>query len=196
MEKPVEAWLLLAYSLPTEPSRFRVSVWRRLRKLGAIYLNEGFWVLPNSAAMVKEIEGVIKEVHSFQGTASAFTSRDLDPGQGERLRSKFLDARKEEYSELQGQYEKFVVHVEHARATQRFTFAEVEELEEELAKLERWLREIGDRDVFKSPENARTAQALEQGRMLLQRFTEDTFAASSDSQLAANPDPNGASAGT
>jgi Protein ChrB, N-terminal len=146
--------------------------------------------------MVKEIEGVIKEVQSFQGTASAFTSRDLDPAQGERLRSKFLDARKEEYSELQGQYDKFVVHVEHARSTQRFTFAEVEELEEEIAKLERWLREIGERDVFKSPENARTAESLEQGRMLLQRFTEDTFAASSDSRLATSPDPRGAGAGT
>src|SRR4051794_29289538 len=92
MEKPAQDWLLLAYTLPPEPSRYRVTIWRRLRKLGAIYLNEGFWVLPNSPAMATEMQSVIREVQGFQGTASAFASRDLDLEQGSRLRSRFLEA--------------------------------------------------------------------------------------------------------
>jgi len=178
------SWLLLGYSLPTEPSRYRVSVWRRLRKLGAIHLNEGFWVLPNSPAMRAELDGVIREVQSYNGTPCAFTSSDFDSQQSERLRAKFLEARDEEYRELQGQYDKFVLHVDHARSTHRFTFAEVEELEEEITKLERWLTEVSDRDTFGSPQQAVTAASLRQGRELLQRFTEETYAESQDSKPA------------
>src|SRR5690349_6724593 len=92
-------WLILAYSLPAEPSRFRVSIWRRLKKMGAIYMNEGYWVTPNSSGMATEIESVVREVQSFGGAGSAFVAHDLDPNQAERLRNHFLDARNEEYSE-------------------------------------------------------------------------------------------------
>ena len=168
-------WLLLAYSLPKEPSRYRVSVWRRLRKLGAVYLNEGFWVLPNEASLQAEVQGLIAEVQGSGGAASAFTSRDLDEPQAERLRARFLEARGEEYSELAGQYAKFVAHVDHARSTHRFTFAEVEELEEELSKLERWLAEIHQRDFFGTPAYQDVATSLDAGRELLQAFVTSTY---------------------
>jgi hypothetical protein len=176
VENSAPEWLVLTYSLPAEPSRFRVSIWRRLRKLGAVYMNDGYWVTPNTEVLAADIAAVMREVQSFGGTASAFVSRDLDPAQAERLRGQFLEARNEEYSELQGQYEKFVLHVDHARQTRRLTFAEVEELEEEIAKLERWLAEIKQRDLFESPAQKTAAASLENGRVLLQGFTNETFA--------------------
>ena len=184
VEQAETEWLTLGYSLPAEPSRYRVSIWRRLRKLGAIYMNEGFWVIPNSDLVSEDIAAVIREVETYRGTASAFVSRDLNPMQGQRLRRLFLDARNEEYSELHGQYEKFVLHVDHARATKRLTFAEVEELEEEMSKLERWFNEIKDRDIFHSPARDAALQALEQGRSLLQGFTDETYAAIEATQKA------------
>ena len=168
-------WLLLAYSLPKEPSRYRVAVWRRLRKLGAVYLNEGFWILPSQPELQPEIQSLIAEVQSSGGAASAFTSKDLDEQQGERLRGRFLAARSEEYSELAGQYNKFVLHVDHARSTRRFTFAEVEELEEELTKLERWLSEIHQRDFFGTPAYDSAVRSVEEGRELLQAFVTSTY---------------------
>jgi DNA-binding transcriptional regulator PaaX len=181
-------WLVLAYSLPAEPSRLRVSIWRRLRRLGAIYLNEGFWVLPNTPPMTQEVARVVKEIEGFKGMASVFVSRDFDESQRERLRSRLLEARNEEYSELRGQYGRFLAHVDHARKTKRFTFAEVEELEEELAKLERWLSEIRARDAFGSTQFAEATQALAEGRAVLQKFTEEAFANSPDSPAGLTPD--------
>ena len=89
-------WLLLAYSLPKEPSRYRVSVWRRLRKLGAIYLIEGFWVLPNQPNLAAEVQTVLADVRAAGGVASAFTSQSLDAEQEGRLRTRFLETRNEE----------------------------------------------------------------------------------------------------
>jgi hypothetical protein len=176
------AWLVLAYTLPAEPSRLRVSIWRRLRKIGAIYLDEGVWVLPNTDALSDEVRNMLRDIENFGGTASAFTARDLDVTQSERLRQRVLAARDEEYAELQGQCERFFLHVEHAMSTERYTFAEVEELEEELSKLERWLDEIRGRDVFGSAQAAVSAAQIEKGREALTAFTETTFSASGDSK--------------
>jgi len=190
MEANPQAWIVLAYTLPAEPSRYRVSIWRRLRKLGALYLNEGFWVLPNSTAMLTEVESVIKEVRGFQGTASAFRSNDIEADQGGRLRGRFVELRNEEYAELVGQYDKFLVHIAHARSTSRFTFAEVEELEEELMKLEGWLREIHERDFFGSDRYQEALTSLETGRGELQEFIEETYAAQPGQPAGQPPSPN------
>jgi hypothetical protein len=80
-----------------------------------------------------------------------------------------------------------MVHVEHATMTERFTFAEVEELEEELAKLERWLDEIRSRDLFGSPQATVSAAAVETGRQALTQFTERAYAESGDSKEVAPP---------
>jgi hypothetical protein len=170
------AWLVLAYTLPAEPSRLRVSIWRRLRKIGAIYLDEGVWVLPNTDALSGEVRNILRDIENFGGTASAFAARDLDVTQSERLRQRVLAARDEEYAELQGQCERFFLHVEHAISTERYTFAEVEELEEELSKLERWLQEISSRDVFESAKAGACRDRVVKARETLTRFTETTFA--------------------
>ena len=51
-EEPVEpareqvSWLLLIYRVPSEPTRLRAAVWRRLKSLGAIYLQNSAAALP------------------------------------------------------------------------------------------------------------------------------------------------------
>jgi hypothetical protein len=45
MDAPVEGahkirWLILIYHLPRDPSRHRVAVWRKLKALGALYLQD------------------------------------------------------------------------------------------------------------------------------------------------------------
>ena len=39
-------WLLLIYRVPSEPSRLRSAVWRRIKSLGAIYLQNSAAALP------------------------------------------------------------------------------------------------------------------------------------------------------
>ena len=41
-----QEWLTINYTLPKEPSRVRVSVWRKLKKSGAVILGQSVWFLP------------------------------------------------------------------------------------------------------------------------------------------------------
>ncbi|MDT5002323.1 MAG: hypothetical protein QOK12_4428, partial [Mycobacterium sp.] len=43
-----DAWLLLVYRIPSDPTRLRAAVWRRLKSLGAVYLQNSAAALPAS----------------------------------------------------------------------------------------------------------------------------------------------------
>jgi len=39
-------WVVLTYRLPAEPTRHRVAVWRELRRVGALGLQQATWAVP------------------------------------------------------------------------------------------------------------------------------------------------------
>jgi hypothetical protein len=43
-------WLVLVYRIPSDPTRLRATVWRRLKSLGAVYLQNSAAALPASDA--------------------------------------------------------------------------------------------------------------------------------------------------
>ncbi|GAY10922.1 Chromate resistance protein ChrB [Pseudonocardia sp. N23] len=43
-------WLVLIYRVPSEPTRLRATVWRRLKGLGAIYVQNSVAALPEGPA--------------------------------------------------------------------------------------------------------------------------------------------------
>jgi hypothetical protein len=171
-EASASSWLVLAYTLPPDPSRLRVSLWRRLRKIGAIYVNEGFWLLPCTPRLQAEIRRVVEDVRSYQGTASAFVSSDLDDAQNQRFRTLVQDARDAEYRELKSDCIRFLSHIDKSTAEQRFSFSETDEIEEELNKIDRWIEQIVARDVFGAPEKQPLLDLVEQCRAAFQGFAE------------------------
>src|ERR1043166_7537680 len=48
MVQPSTKWLLLLYGLPTRRSTERVSLWRQLRRLGAVPLKTSAYLLPDT----------------------------------------------------------------------------------------------------------------------------------------------------
>jgi len=168
-------WLLLGYTLPKEPSRLRVSIWRRLRKIGAVYTSQGFWILPNQPPFSMHAAPLIEEIRNFNGEVLAFIAQDLEPSQHEQVKEKFLKARDDEYEEMFGQCARLLAHIDHALLTERFTFAEVDELEEELGKIERWYDEIKGRDLFRASQGSLALKGLLDCRKAFQDFTEKAF---------------------
>ena len=52
---PPGRWLLLIYRVPSEPSRLRATVWRRIKSLGAIYLQSSAAALPASVTAERSL---------------------------------------------------------------------------------------------------------------------------------------------
>src|SRR5438067_4365299 len=68
-------WVLLAYRLPREPSGPRVTVWRKLRRLGVVQVLDGLVALPADARTREQLEWLADEVVEAGGEASVWLGR-------------------------------------------------------------------------------------------------------------------------
>jgi hypothetical protein len=63
------SWLLLTYTLPTEPSALRVRMWRKLKRAGAILLQDALWILPATPRTREEYQWLAAEISELGGQA-------------------------------------------------------------------------------------------------------------------------------
>ncbi len=70
----MSSWLLLSYKLPAHPSALRVYVWRRLKRLGAILLNDTIWVLPDTSRTAEHFQWLATEIQERRGTVNLWRS--------------------------------------------------------------------------------------------------------------------------
>ena len=73
-------WLFFTYSLPTEPSRARVYVWRQVKKLGAINY-QSVWIVPYSVERINEFKNLIEEATPTVRLSSCASLRLFVTGQ-------------------------------------------------------------------------------------------------------------------
>jgi len=88
------AWALLAYRMPREPSAPRVTVWRKLRRLGAVQVVDGLVALPANAETVEAFGWLADEVVDAGGEAWTWTatgSKQQDRSLRQRLKSAVIE---------------------------------------------------------------------------------------------------------
>jgi hypothetical protein len=145
-ELPPGRWLLLVYRVPSEPSRLRATVWRRIKSLGAIYLQSSAAALPASTAAERALRKLRSEIIDMSGTA-VLLSCEVLAGEPD-VRAQFQHARDDEYEEIVDKCLDFVAGIDKEYRDNHFSYAELEENEVDLVKLRSWLQRIRERDVF------------------------------------------------
>src|SRR5215203_1718484 len=152
MERP--RWVLLVYRLPREPSRHRVAVWRKLRDLGALYLQDGVAALPEDAVTREQMEWLQLRVREAGGEATLWEGRPGTVADEAELVEAFRSSREEAYRAIIAEAERL------RRKAQMGGGA----LLERLGKLEREFRAERRRDYFPSPLRLEAAGALKAAR--------------------------------
>jgi hypothetical protein len=154
VERP--RWVLLVYKLPREPSRHRVAVWRKLRDLGALYLQDGIAALPEDAVTREQLEWLQLRVREAGGEATLWEARPGTVAEERHLVKTFRAAREEAYK---------VLIAEAERVRRKAELGGSATLPEQLGKLEREFRAERRRDYFRSPLRAEAAAALRAARL-------------------------------
>jgi hypothetical protein len=176
-EKPTPGWLLLLAQLPSSPSSARVALWRRLRAIGAAGLLNGAWVLPQAAAHAEFFERLRETVHKQGGTAFVLTISAASPDGDEPIVRRFRADRSREYDEFTERCAAFLDEIGKETRAGKFTFAELEEGEQDLEKLARWLAKIQARDFFPDESWPQSTEMLERCRGVLEGFAWAVYAA-------------------
>ncbi|HEX3650109.1 MAG TPA: Chromate resistance protein ChrB [Pseudonocardiaceae bacterium] len=171
-------WLLLIYRIPSEPTRLRAAVWRRLKGLGSIYLQSSTAALPASPVNERALRKLHHDIIGMSGTASLLHCTVLV---GERdVIAAFQAARDDEYEEIVDKCQDFLGQVAKEYQANHFTFAELEENEEDLVKLRNWLAKVTDRDVFGAPGRAATLTAIAECERALEDYATRVYAEQTD----------------
>ena len=157
-------WLILIYQLPREPSRHRVAVWRKLKALGALYLQDGAATLPEDAVTREQLEWLQLRVKEAGGEATLWEALPNTVAEGRSLVEEFRASREAAYKDL-------ISAAGHLRRKAELG-ADGAPLLEELGKMEREFRAERRRDYFRSPLRSEAAEALRAARRVLKEGVE------------------------
>jgi len=170
-----QSWLLLIYKVPPEPVRRRVALWRRLKGIGAVYLQSGVCVLPKTDDYVRQLKMLENEVTQTSGLAVILETVALDRAQEDKVIARFKADRDEEYEELIDKCSDFEAELAKETAASHFTYAELEENDVDFKKLQAWLEKIRRLDFYGAAMAAEAQRRLDACEALLDAYAQRVF---------------------
>ncbi|OLT49219.1 hypothetical protein BJF85_10195 [Saccharomonospora sp. CUA-673] len=163
-------WLMVSVSTAGAAGTLRVTVWRKLRSLGALYLQQSVCLLPAEPEVVRQVRRLADKVRQQGGSARVLTMRFADRDEERGVIAEFNTARDDEYAEMLERLPELRKELESERARGRATYAEVEESEADLERYRSWLAKIAARDYFDAPGGQAARDAVEQAARDLADF--------------------------
>ncbi len=140
--------MFLAYRLPREPSTPRITLWRKLRRLGAVQVSDNLVALPLDARTREQLEWLADEVVDAGGEASIWLAEAATASHERELAARMAESIVAEYQTLLSSVGDAVDLSEGQRRRA-------------IARLRRELRSIRSRDFFPPPEADEARRALE-----------------------------------
>ena len=163
-------WLILSFTLPKDPSRVRVSVWRKLKKAGSVNIDQSMWMLPFSQDHRDVFEDISEVVRGNKGKAHLMQGFFIDTDNRGDIQDAFDKERKEEYKDFSDTCEDYQDTVKKKIKKEKLKFSKLEEYERELKKLSEWFDAIKGRDFFDSKYQKDALKELETCRELFDRY--------------------------
>jgi ChrB-like protein len=139
---------LLAYRLPREPSTPRIALWRRLRRLGALQLQDGLVALPLGERTREQFEWLAEEIGDADGDAALWIASPTLTDQERDLEARLHELVAADYRQIADAAETALGETD---ARRRRT----------VQRLRRALRTVRARDYLGSPERAPTERAVQ-----------------------------------
>jgi hypothetical protein len=146
--QPPGQWVLLSYRLPREPSTPRITMWRKLKRLGVAQISDGLVALPADARTREHFDWIAEEIHDAGGTAGVWLAQPATRAQERSLAHEMTAARTGEYR---------AVRIE---ADQAQTLPEPDR-RRVMRKLRVQLRRIHRRDYFPPPQRQDAEAAVD-----------------------------------
>jgi len=170
-----QPWLLLTYKVPPEPAAKRIALWRRLKGMGAVYLQNGVCLLPKTDDHVRRLKMLENEVGEMGGEAVILETVALDRGQEDKVVARFKSDRDDAYGEFIDKCDDFEAEIAKETTAEHFTYAELEENDVDLKKLQGWLDKIKKLDFYGGTLADEADKRLKGCEALLEAYAQRVF---------------------
>lgn len=169
-------WLLVAVSTGGS-STLRVHAWRKLRSLGALYLQSSVALLPARTETERAVSTLLERLARSGGSGRMLPIAIADAEEERAVIAQLSAERSDEYGEIVARVPAFLGEIAHERRRNRATYAEVEESEADLERLQKWLARVRARDYFDAPGRSQAEQAVGRCAAELAAFEAEALAA-------------------
>lgn len=148
MQEQESRWLLLIHQIPPKPNYFRVKIWRRLQRLGAVAVKNSVYVLPKSDQAQEDFQWTLREIVEGGGEATLCEARFIEGLSDEQIEELFQTARSSDYHKIAAETRRIT--------KSRLTDSRAEDdrhgqAEIDLDRLKRRLAEVVAIDFFGAP---------------------------------------------
>jgi hypothetical protein len=142
------------------------------------------WVLPGTAQHAEFFAQLQDGILRQGGTVFVLTISVISPEVDETIKRRFQADRGREYDEFAERCGALLEEIGKETRARKYTFAEMEENEQDLEKLVRWLAKIQARDFFPDQRARQSAATLDRCRSAMEAFSRAVYAAEGVQDLA------------
>ena len=177
VEEPAgRRWLVLLVKVPAEPARYRMALWRELRRSGALPLGQAAWAVPDLPAVRPLLDRLTELVGPANGSLLVLTATGYADFDAARLEQLYAESRAAEWTEFVADCGKYLAELDKEERIGKFTLAELEEEEQSLDRLRRWYRELRGRDLLGIPATVDAATELKRCEQRFDGYAEQVYA--------------------
>jgi hypothetical protein len=139
-------WLLLIHQIPPKPDYFRVKIWRRLQRVGAVAIKNSVYVLPKSDQTLEDFQWILREIAEGGGEASVCEAGFVEGLSDSQIEALFRAARDADYASIADEAKELRKKLHPRRAGEDAR----SELETDASRLRKRLAEVATLDFFDS----------------------------------------------
>lgn len=169
-------WLLLIYKVPQDPTRFRTYLWRQMRMLGALSLQQMVCILPKTPDHEVEIQRLAAKIEEFHGEAHLLTFTSPSKEWEDGIITRFNARVNEDYAEVVENEERFQDEIHRETRKEKFTFTELEDMEADREKINRGMAKVQARDFFAADGRLEADAQMAETIKLFKEFSRKVYA--------------------
>jgi hypothetical protein len=169
-------FMVLTYRVPANPTAARVAVWRQLKKVGAIYLQQSVCAFPDNSTVKRDLAPILARITESSGEYHLLPLRRLDQTEEAKLIRQFLEQTSNHYQEIIENCEvNFTKEIEFEIFRKNFTYEEAEEIRLEFEKIRVWFERVNQRDWFGASNRTQALEWLGKCERMLEDFEARVF---------------------
>ena len=131
-------WILLIIKSTNVSSRDRMFIWRYIKNTGAVSLSHSVYILHDTEDNRATAIDIARTVHERNGEALQFFADTLNGEQEQKLNKLIAEEIAAEIKEFSKDCEDFIDDVTKRISSKKFKVFELEELSDDIHKLDRW----------------------------------------------------------
>jgi CRISPR/Cas system-associated endoribonuclease Cas2 len=159
-----QGWLMIIYHVPSTPSTSRVTVWKKVKELGAYFFQQSVYVLPHLPYVREEVNRLKEQIHHLGGESRIIEIASL--GEDQEVIAGFNSNRAEEYAEVIKVCKELSDEIDN----EDLNFASLEENEKHLQRIKELLDNVKKRDYFDSPLQSKAVELMKDCHSKLEIF--------------------------